>query len=212
MNKVFFCGNDRLNEINTRMYERNVPSQTLQNQFSIRPVSTKYDMMSIIRGSAGGSAPSPPYAGGSAPSPPCDKNSQPTGRGIVPPTASGIVPSTASGIVPPTASRIAVFNPGNAEGEWSGYASKINDDSRMKNLFFAHQSGAQGSYIPDSTSDMYQAYTGDTNQYIQQPYPDLFSTPDLPPFNPNPYGIATNFFENSTRQQFKSIKKGACPL
>ena len=64
MNGVFFCGNDRLNGINTRMYERNVPSQTLQPQFSIRPVPTKYDMMSIFD-RRGGSAhplhlPSPP--------------------------------------------------------------------------------------------------------------------------------------------------------
>jgi hypothetical protein len=121
------------------------------------------------------------------------------------PTASGIAASAGA------ADRIAVFNPGNAEGEWSGYASKINDDSRMKNLFFAHQSGAQGTYIPDTTSDMYQPYAGDVNQYMQQPFPDLFSTPDLPPFNSNPYGIATNFFDNATRQQLKSIKKG-CPI
>lgn len=171
MNGVYFCGNDRLNEINSRIYERNVPSQTLQAQFSIRPVSTKYDMMSII-----------------------DRRAIPT------------VPI----IKQPVYNIGQVFNPGNDEGTWSGYASNINDESKMKNLFFAHQACPQGTYIPDSTSDMYQVHI-QTNENLQQPFPDLFTTPDLQAFNPNPYGIANNFFDNCTRQQIKGVK-GCRPI
>ena len=165
MNGVSYICNDTRNiEINNRMYERNIPSQPLQAQFSHRPVSTKYDMMSII-----------------------DRRAIPT------------VPI----IRQPTFDRATMFNPGNNEGVWSGYASKINDESKMKNIFFARQEGGQSVYIPDSTSDMYQSYVDE--QQVQQPFPDLFFKPELEHFNPNPYGIATHFFDNATRQQIKGV-------
>ena len=107
----------------------------------------------------------------------------------------------------PTYNVEQTFNPGNDEGPWSGYAAKINDESKMKNMFFAHQAGAQGTYIPDSTSDMYQVHVISTQQ-VQQPFPDLFATPELDFFNPNPYGIGAHFFDNCTRQQIKSLPKG----
>ena len=114
---------------------------------------------------------------------------------------------TAPIIQQPTYNVEQTFNPGNDEGPWSGYAAKINDESKMKNMFFAHQAGAQGTYIPDSTSDMYQVHVSSTQQ-AQQPFPDLFATPELDFFNPNPYGIGAHFFDNCTRQQIKSLPKG----
>ena len=166
------CDDSRNSEINSRIYARNIPSHMLQAQFSHRPVSTKYDMMSIV-----------------------DRRAIPT------------VPIMKQ----PTYNTTQTFNPGNDEGPWSGYAAKINDESKMKNLFFARQAGAQGTYIPDSTSDMYQVHVSSTQQVVQ-PFPDLFATPELDFFNPNPYGIATNVFDNCTRQQLKSIPKGGqCP-
>jgi len=111
----------------------------------------------------------------------------------------------------PTYNTTQTFNPGNDEGPWSGYASKINDESKMKNMFFAHQACAQGTYIPGSTSDMYQVHVSSTQQ-VAQPFPDLFATPELNFFNPNSYGIGTHFFDNCTRQQIKSLPKGGqCP-
>ena len=41
-------GNQRTEELNNRMYSRNIPSGNLPPQFGIRPVSTKYAMMPII--------------------------------------------------------------------------------------------------------------------------------------------------------------------
>ena len=38
----------RTEELNQRITERNIPNVPLQPQFSIRPVSTKYDLMSVI--------------------------------------------------------------------------------------------------------------------------------------------------------------------
>ena len=166
MNGVsYICSDTRNIEINNRMYERNIPSQPLQAQFSHRPVSTKYDMMSII-----------------------DRRAVPT------------VPI----IRQPTFNVEQTFNPGNDEGVWSGYASKINDESKMKNIFFARQEGPQSVYIPDSTSDMYQTYVSEQHD-LPQPFPDLFASYEFEPFNTNPYGIGNQFFDNATRQQIKGV-------
>ena len=45
---VYQCNLDRSNELNERIYERNVPSSTLQPQFGIRPVATKYEILPIF--------------------------------------------------------------------------------------------------------------------------------------------------------------------
>ena len=39
---------NRTAELNQRIFARNIPTSPLQPHYSIRPVSTKYDMMSII--------------------------------------------------------------------------------------------------------------------------------------------------------------------
>jgi hypothetical protein len=46
---VFYrCNNSTVDEINDRMANRNIPSQSLQPQYSIRPVSTKYGYMQVL--------------------------------------------------------------------------------------------------------------------------------------------------------------------
>jgi hypothetical protein len=39
---VFYCNQDRTEELNRRIFQRNIPSSQLQQQFSNRPVSTKF--------------------------------------------------------------------------------------------------------------------------------------------------------------------------
>lgn len=41
-------GNQRTEELNSRIMERNIPTSTLQSTFSIRPVSTKYSSLQLI--------------------------------------------------------------------------------------------------------------------------------------------------------------------
>jgi hypothetical protein len=98
-----------------------------------------------------------------------------------------------------------VFNPGTAQAPWSGFAANVNNESQLRNQFFAIQKSAQATYIPPSTSDMYQneVYGGSIQQ--QQPFPYLFTAPNLDTFNPNTYGIASNTFSNHTRQQLKTL-------
>ncbi len=39
---------EKVEELNERIYNRNLPSNNLQNSFSFRPVSTKYSVMPIL--------------------------------------------------------------------------------------------------------------------------------------------------------------------
>lgn len=48
VNGVYFCNTDRDAELNRRLAERNIPSASLQPQFSQRPVSTKYALLPVI--------------------------------------------------------------------------------------------------------------------------------------------------------------------
>jgi hypothetical protein len=104
----------------------------------------------------------------------------------------------------PTYNIETTFNPGNAQGPWSGFASNVNNESRLRNQFFALQRGAEQSYyIPPTNSDMYQVHIPKTES--QQPFPDLFTKIKFDNFNPCPTDLGNNFFENCTRQQIKEL-------
>lgn len=48
VNGVYYCNIARNEELNKRISDRNIPSSTLEPQFSIRPVSTKYALLPIV--------------------------------------------------------------------------------------------------------------------------------------------------------------------
>ena len=105
----------------------------------------------------------------------------------------------------PTYDITTTFNPGNAQAPWSGFASNINDESRLRNQFFALQKGAgQSCYVPSRSSPLYNAplIVSGPNQ---QPFPGLFAKDRFEEFNPSPKGLGGNFFENFTRQQVKEL-------
>ena len=96
------------------------------------------------------------------------------------------------------------FNPGNANGPWSGYASSVNKESELRNQIYALQTCSQATYIPSSKSDLFHL---NWNQVpIQQPFPNLFKEEK---FNPNTYAhnaeVGYALFHNQTRQQNKNI-------
>jgi len=100
----------------------------------------------------------------------------------------------------------ATFNPGSAQAPWNGFASNINNESILRNQFYALQHGAgQGIYVPGKNSQLYNAYIPDQNMDQAQPYPLLFQKDNFEPFNPCPSGLGANFFENFTRQQVKEL-------
>ena len=105
----------------------------------------------------------------------------------------------------PTYDIETTFNPGSAQAPWSGFAANINNESRLRNQFYALQNGAgQSCYIPFKNSELYNAPI-QTATADQQPFPALFTKQPFEEFNPCPTGLGVNFFENCTRQQIKEL-------
>jgi hypothetical protein len=103
-------------ETNSRLWDRNVPSEPLQPNFSVRPVLTKYSVLPIV---------------------------DPRARCDTSPVAYF-----------PTFDAHRDFNPGNAKGPWSGFSSRVNTESELRNQVFAIQRCSQAVYVPPSSSDL----------------------------------------------------------
>ena len=98
-----------------------------------------------------------------------------------------------------------IFNPGNTQSPWSGFASNINTESVLRNQIYALQKCSQAVYVPNSGSDLYD-YNFQTKTQ-ENPHNLLFSENSFPSFNPNPNdkAIGYNLFMNSTRTQLKDL-------
>lgn len=96
-----------------------------------------------------------------------------------------------------------VFNPGNAEGPWAGYANNVDVETVLRNQAFALQKGDRGTYVPSSDSDLYNVEV--VGRQEQQSHPGLFALQELDPFNPNTFNLGNDVFNNATRQQLKNI-------
>jgi len=163
---------DRLQILNERIFERNVPSTVLQQQFSQRPVSTKYSILPFVD----------TYKVASVPI-----------------------------VTQPIYKQEQVFNPGTS-APFNGFVNAINDESRLRNQFFAIQKCEQREYVPSSQSDLYTVtipQTQPSNQLLNGIQDDnrslLFKEEEQGPFNPNVFRLGGNLFENHTRQQLKGI-------
>jgi len=105
------------------------------------------------------------------------------------------------------------FNPGNTKGPWSGYVTKVNDESVLRNQIYALQKSPQSEYIPNSNSDLYNYSTPkNNNSNVDQLFPNLFNNSidqlngenGEKGENTNNLGnIGKNVFNNHTRQQLK---------
>jgi hypothetical protein len=95
------------------------------------------------------------------------------------------------------------FNPGNAQGPWSGYANNVDIETVLRNQTFALQKGDRSMYVPSSNSDLY--ITEVVGRKETQTHPYLFKNDPLPSFNPNILNLGNDVFNNATRQQLKSI-------
>lgn len=158
-------------ETNTRIYDRNIPSQMLQPYLDVRPVMTKYSYFPIVD-----------------------------------PRKNINVPLT----VQPTFNPHTVFNPGNTQSPWSGFASKINVESELRNQIYALQKCSQATYVPSSNSDLYNY--GFTPKQGEQTHSLLFQNESFQQFNPNPDSktVGADMFMNSTRVQVRDMTKQQC--
>jgi hypothetical protein len=110
----------------------------------------------------------------------------------------------------PTYNVHSVFNPGNTQSPWSGFATNINMESELRNQIYALQKCNQKEYVPTSRSDLYNY----TMQVQTQPITHelLFQNENFQAFNPNPDKtvVGKNLFMNSTRSQLKNINSASC--
>mgnify|MGYP001180289551 CR=1 FL=1 len=175
VNGVYYCQDERTENLNKRIFARNIPSSPLQPQFSMRPISTKYDCMSIV-----------------------DRRPK----------------SHVNIVTRPTYNVKTIFNPGNAEAPWSGFATNINDESKLRNQFFALQRCEQSYYVPSSNSDMYNVEVGGRDEYdkfkglvkpASKALGSLYVKSNLGPFNPNTCNVGNRLFNNHTRQQLLNV-------
>ncbi len=164
------CVADIHNTTNMRIYDRNIPSQMLQQYVSVRPVMTKYSYLPIV-----------------------DPRKELNVKMEQMPTFN---PHT-------------IFNPGNTQSPWSGFASNINKESELRNQIFALQKCSQSVYVPNSNSDLYKwDFKPDSSNLLTQPHELLFSKFNFNDFNPNPNTnvVGTNMFLNPTRAQMRDLK------
>lgn len=97
------------------------------------------------------------------------------------------------------------FNPGTS-APYSGYATHIDEESRVQNMFMPAQKWtAQTKFIPSSRSDLYVAPNVTPSQPVMQTHPMLFKEENFAPFNPNPCNMGHNVLYNHTRQQVKNL-------
>ena len=108
----------------------------------------------------------------------------------------------------PSYNQEQIFNPGNDVGPWSGFSENINKESELRNQIFALQECAQATFIPDSSSSLYNHTWQNSNRVPAQPFPDLFKTETFGPDNKNVHAntIGYALFNNATRQQMLNVQ------
>lgn len=95
-----------------------------------------------------------------------------------------------------------MFNPGNRKAPWSGFSSKIMDESILRNQIYPLQkSNNETTYVPSSTSDLYVPLIDGSTVAVQE-FP-LLSETYVPPVTVTPKPSDPLFFGNYTRYQMK---------
>jgi hypothetical protein len=164
---VLYCNHERLNELNNRIYDRNLPSESLQMSFDPRSVDTRRTVFPALDCRAKSSVPI------------IKKN---------------------------TFNTMTQFNPGTS-APFSGFATKIDEESRVRNIFMARQKwNALGEFIPSSHSDLYKTPKVPNTNPVVQTHPMLFEEENFAPFNPNKCNMGFEILHNHTRQQTKNVK------
>ena len=164
LNELYICGNSRVEDLNSRIAQRNFPSSKLQPLFDPRPVQTRYVTM---------------------------------------PTIDNIKPANNFIENLPTYNIYKTFNPG-SRAPFSGYAHAIDQDSRLKNIFFPLQKCPQSDFIPDTESDLY--HYNMMIHPIRMTHNLLFNKEDFDSFDPNKCRVGEKMFHNHTQFQTKNLK------
>ena len=95
-----------------------------------------------------------------------------------------------------------IFNPGNAQAPWNGFARNIDIDSNLRNQFFALQKAPQSKFIPNSFSSLYE-YPLAGNSYRSNSLSSINFKTDLEGIPEDLLG--KNYFNNNSRNQRMNI-------
>ena len=95
------------------------------------------------------------------------------------------------------------FYPGDAQAPWAGFATAVDQDSRLKNIFFPLQNCPQSSFVPSSDSDLYKYEIAVKSTEMKHNL--LFKKENFEAFNPNKCDLGKKLFNNYTRYQVKSL-------
>ena len=98
----------------------------------------------------------------------------------------------------PTFNVNTTYLPGNRQGPWDGFASHVNDESKLKNMFFATTKCQQHYYIPSSSSELYNNPKL-IGRNEKQTYPLLFNHPSVQK-DTKPIYEENKLFNNDSRQ------------
>ncbi len=173
VNGVYYCNNERVDELNERISDRNLPSDKMQIVFDPRPQTTRRMMYPAFH-------------------------------------TQSLDVTTPIELQKPF-NPFTQFNPG-SRAPFSGYATNIDQESRMKNIFMPIQKyTGQTQYVPSTKSDLYNMKhlksirsKDNTNEI---PHSELFREQEFSPFNPNECNIGNDLFNNHTRMQTRNIER-----
>lgn len=159
---------EKHDNMNYKIYSRNIPSQYLQQYIDVRPVQTKYSFFPII-----------------------DPRTPPTVQ------YKECKPYNVK----------TEFNPGNTISPWSGFNANV--ESELRNQIFAYQKCSKATWVPSSTSDLYNYNFEPTqkNNLNSETHSLLFEKPTFCEFNPNVKNskCGSLLFMNNTRCQLKEL-------
>ena len=96
------------------------------------------------------------------------------------------------------------FHPG-VGGPYAAYSNNVDKESLLFNRFDVLQKCPQKGFIPDSSSDLFNATLPTASNY-KQPFKLLQKEEVMTPFNPDECNISNELFFNHTRQQMKNVK------
>ncbi len=89
------------------------------------------------------------------------------------------------------------FLPSQAQGPWTTFASNVDVETVLRNQVYALQKSEQSSYVPSSSSDLYNTIIT-TDLSIVQPHPGLFEKSEL--FTSQTASKGNQLFNNDSRQ------------
>ena len=99
-----------------------------------------------------------------------------------------------------------IFYPGSGKPHFCGFASNVDAESTLRNQFFALQKADQASWVPSSSSNLYENPINFINTNRDLNAVPLFRKEQFDDYNPNISNfIGNDIFNNSTRVQLKNI-------